>query len=184
VATPAPGPTPSPEPNPEPSVEPRLADHPPPNGQPTPDPETTSAVQTALGTEHAAVWCYGLIAAFLSTALDREARDDLTAHRVRRDATIRLLTDSGVRAEVAQPAYRVPVPVTDQASAIQLAVTAESDAAAAWYSVLERCDDHGLRRMALEGLTDAAVRGARWSGQLNPPAPIPPFPGRPGPPYP
>jgi len=147
-------------------------------GQPAPDPLTTTAVQTALSTEYAAVWCYSLVEAFLPEALDKHAREDLTAHRVRRDATIRLLTDSGVRPVPAEPAYRTPAPVTDQTSAMRLVVTAESDAAAAWRSVLERCDDPGLRRVALDGLTDAAVRGGRWSQQLGTKPVVPAFPGR------
>jgi hypothetical protein len=150
----------------------------PPTDRPTPDPVTTAAVQTALRTEHAAVWCYGLAGAFLATQADRRAEQDLAAHRARRDATIRLLTDYGVVPSPTEPAYGTPEPVTDQRSAITLLVTAESDAAAAWRSVLERCDDGGLRRMALDGLTEAAVRGARWSGQLDDVPPIPVFPGR------
>ena len=170
-APPAPPNTPEPAPISEPPGKPK-------EGQPPPDPVTTSAVQTALSTEYAAVWCYSLVEAFLPETLDKHAREDLTAHRVRRDATIRLLTDSGVRPIPAEPAYRTPAPVTDQTSAMRLVVTAESDAAAAWRSVLERCDDPGLRRMALDGLTDAAVRGGRWSEQLGAKPVVPAFPGR------
>jgi hypothetical protein len=146
-------------------------------GPPPPDPETTAAVQTALGAEHAAVWCYGLAGAFLKSDLDRQAEEDLTAHRARRDTTIRVLTDSGVEPVPAEPAYRVPAPVTDQASATRLVATAESDAAAAWRSVLEHCDDRALRQMALDALVDAAVRGARWSARLDAKPVVPPFPG-------
>jgi hypothetical protein len=147
---------------------------------PTPaDPATTDAVQTALGTEHAAVWCYALIAAFLTADLDRAAQQDLVAHRARRDATIRLLSDAGVTPEAAEPAYRTPAPVTDQNSAVRLAIAAESDSAAAWHSVLERCDDPGLRHTALDALVDAAVRQARWSSRLGVSQVAPPFPGQP-----
>lgn len=146
-------------------------------GPPPADPETTAAVQTALGAEHAAVWCYGLAQAFLNNDPDQQAQEDLTAHRARRDTTIRVLTDSGVQPVPAEPAYRVPAPVTDQVSATRLLVTAESDAAAAWRSVLERCDDRALRQMALDALVDAAVRGARWSARLDAKPVVPPFPG-------
>jgi hypothetical protein len=142
------------------------------------DPDTVAAVQTALGTEHAAVWSYSLIAAFLSAQLDQRAQQDLAAHRARRDSISQLLAESGVQPAVSEPAYRTPVPVTDQNSAIQLAQTAESDSAAAWHSVLERCDDPGLRRTALDALTDAAVRGAYWSGELGTKPVVPPFPGQ------
>ncbi|WP_084210860.1 ferritin-like domain-containing protein [Pseudonocardia acaciae] len=179
----------TPAPTPEPNAAPAAGDSPAPrippaspapaSGPPRPDPETTAAVQTALGAEHAAVWCYGLIGAFLGSNMDRRLREDLTTHRARRDTTIRVLTDSGVRPAPAEPAYRVPAPVTDQPSAMRLAVTAESDAATAWRSVLERCDDPGLRHMALDALVDAAVRGARWSAQLDTKPVVPPFPGAP-----
>jgi hypothetical protein len=147
------------------------------SGQPTPEPEATAAVQTALRTEHAAVWSYGLIAAFLPASLDPRAKEDLAAHRARRDATMRLLADSGVPSVAAEPAYRTPNPVTDQESAMRLAVAAEADSAAAWEAVLGSCDDQGLRHAALDGLSDAAVRGGRWSEQLGESPPVPPFPG-------
>lgn len=168
ISTPEPA-APAPLPETEPSPSP---------GAPTPDPVTTTAVQTALGSEHAAVWCYGLAQAFLPRTLDLRAREDLAGHRARRDLTVRLLTDYGVRPAPAEPAYRAPAPVTDQTSAMKLLVAAESDAAAAWRSVLEHCDDPGLRRMALDGLTEAAVRGGRWSEQLGAKPVVPPFPGR------
>jgi hypothetical protein len=135
-------------------------------------------VQTALRTEYAAVWSYGLIEAFLPADLAARARDDLAAHRVRRDATVRLLVDSGVPPVAAEPAYRPPAPVTGPDSAMRLAVAAEADAAAAWHAVLGSCDDPGLRGAALDGLTDAAVRGGRWSERLGTVPPVPPFPGR------
>ncbi|MDQ2709279.1 MAG: ferritin-like domain-containing protein [Actinomycetota bacterium] len=143
------------------------------------DPDTAAAVQTALGTEHAAVWCYGLVAAFLPTVLDQRASTDAAAHRARRDATAALLTDAGLRPVTAEPAYRSPAPVTDQTSAVALALVAESDAAAAWRSVLERCDDPGLRRAALDGLSDAAIRAAYWSDRAGTRPVVSPFPGWP-----
>jgi hypothetical protein len=134
-------------------------------GQLATDPDTADAVQVALGTEHAAVWCYGLIAAFLPTPLERWTRTDADAHRARRDATVRLLTDAGRRPVASEAAYRTPSPVTNQATAVALAQAAEHDCAAAWHSVLRRCDDHDLRTAALDGLTDAATRGARWASR-------------------
>ena len=148
-----------------------------PGGELATDPDTADAVQVALGAEHAAVWCYGLIAAFLPAALERLTRMDSDAHRARRDATIRMLTDAGRRPVAAEPAYRTPSPVTDQTTAIALAQAAEHDSAAAWHSVLERCDDPGLRRTALDGLTDAATRGARWASRSGTRPLVPALPG-------
>jgi hypothetical protein len=142
------------------------------------DDDTEAAVQAALGTEHAAVWCYALATAFLPGALDPRAREDAAAHRARRDTVTRLLTDAGRRPVAAEPAYRTPDPVTDQASALRLATAAEADVAAAWHSVLERCDDPELRRLALDGLTDSATRGARWAERAGVQPVVPPFPGQ------
>ena len=147
-------------------------------GKPEPNPDTTAAVQTALGTEYAAVWTYTFITAFLDAKLQATASHDAGAHRTRRDSTIRLLTDYGVTAEPAQPSYRIPMTVTDSDSAVRLALSAESDASAAWLSVLQRCDDPGLRQIALDGLTDSAIRAAYWSDQLASKPVVPPFPGR------
>lgn len=146
-------------------------------GQLATDPDTAGAVQVALGTEHAAVWSYGLIAAFLDADLEKSARMDALAHRARRDATISLLADADRRPVPSEAAYRTPSPVTGQSTAIALAQAAEHDCAAAWHSVLLRCDDHNLRDTALDGLTDAATRGARWAGVSGTHPLVPSIPG-------
>jgi uncharacterized protein DUF4439 len=124
--------------------------------------DALEAVQQALGAEHAAVWVYGLVSAFLPASFDPAALEGMTAHRARRDATERLLAATGATPRPAEPAYLPPQPVTDQASAIAVLITAESDAAVAWRAVLERTDDAAVRRSALESLTAAAVRATRW----------------------
>jgi hypothetical protein len=79
----------------------------------------------------------------------------------------------------AQPAYTTPQPVVDAASAATLLVTAETDAAAAWRSLLERGADRGLRRAGLDALTDTAARCARWRAVVGAVPVVPVFPGRP-----
>ncbi|HZZ46504.1 MAG TPA: ferritin-like domain-containing protein [Pseudonocardia sp.] len=145
---------------------------------PAPNPDTTDAVQTALSAEYAAVWSYTLVTAFLSDSLKPAAQRDLQAHRARRDATIRLLTDHGVGARAAEPAYRTPRPVTDSDSAVALLMSAETDVAAAWRSVIERCDSPGLRRTALDGLTEGATLLARWAVESGVKPPIAALPGQ------
>lgn len=141
------------------------------------DSDAADAVQVALGAEHAAVWSYGLVAAFLPSSLERWTRSDADTHRARRDAAVRLLTDAGLRPAAAEPAYRTPSPVTDQATAIALAQAAEHDTAAAWHSVLEHCDEPDLRRTALDALVDAATRGARWAAKAGTRPLVPALPG-------
>jgi hypothetical protein len=68
--------------------------------------------------------------------------------------------------------------VTDAASAAGLLATAETDAAAAWRSVLERSPDRPLRRAGLKALTETAARCARWRGAAGTRPAVPVFPGR------
>ncbi len=142
--------------------------------------DTVGAVQAALGAEHAALWVYGLVSAFLPDSLDATVAEGTTAHRARRDATERLLADAGETPRPAEPAYVPPKPVTDRKSAIAVLVVAESDTTVAWRAVLERTDDAAVRRTALEALTIAAVRATRWRIAAGQSPATPAFPGKPG----
>ena len=163
---------------------------------PTPHRATVAALQDALATEHAAVWAYGLISAFVPPELTDQVDEAATAHRARRDATERILSDTGVEPVPTEPAYRTPSPVTDLAGALMLAITAEDDTAAAWRSVIERSviehsgvienggvlERHaqpGLRTTALDALVGAAVRASRWRSAAGAPVRTVPFPGAP-----
>ncbi|WP_436501156.1 ferritin-like domain-containing protein [Actinokineospora sp. HUAS TT18] len=132
-----------------------------PSTQKLPD-DTVAAVQAALGTEHAAIWVYGLVSAFLPASFDAPLTAGATAHRARRDAIARLLGGFGVEPEPAKPAYLTPQPVTNQASALAVLVTAEQDATVAWRATLERCDDAEVRKTALASLTAASVQAVKW----------------------
>lgn len=138
------------------------------------------ALQPALAAEHAAVWAYGLAGAFMAEELAGQLAEAAAAHRARRDATERMLIDAGVLPVQAEPGYLTPEPVTDAVSALRLAVTVETDAAAAWRSVIERSPaEPGLRGAALDGLTGAAVRSARWRAAAGSVPSTVPFPGAP-----
>lgn len=136
------------------------------------------ALQGALAAEHAALWCYSLILAFLPPDQLAVARADADAHRFARGSIERTLTSLGVRPVSAQPAYSTPQPVVDGPSAAALAVVAETDALAAWRSVVERTDDRNLRQAALDSLTKGTLRCARWRVVVRSPPAIPQFPGR------
>ena len=138
------------------------------------------ALQDALAAEHAAVWVYGVAGAFVSGALGSRLEEGVTAHQARRNATERMLIDAGAPPVSPEPGYLTPQPVTDAASAIQLVITAENDAAAAWRSVVERSPaDPDLRGAAMEALTAAAVRAARWRMSAGTAPLTVPFPGAP-----
>jgi Domain of unknown function (DUF4439) len=138
------------------------------------------ALQGALAAEHAAIWVYGVVEAFVSATLDGQLEQAATAHQARRDATERVLIDAGALPVPSEPGYLTPEPVTNAASALRLAITAESDAAAAWRSVVERSPaDPGLRGAALDALTGAAVRATRWRATAGTSPLTVPFPGAP-----
>ena len=143
------------------------------------DETAIAALQDALATEHAAVWSYALAVAFLTGSDAERARENEDAHRELRNLIEQTLSQLGAPPVSAQPAYRTPQPVTDAASAGALAVVAETDALAAWRSVLERTDDRALRRAALDAMTSGTLRCARWRAVVGTLPAIPVFPGRP-----
>ena len=135
-------------------------------------------LQDALATEHAALWCYSLAAAFLTGPAAAQADQDARDHLRLRGAVERTLSRLGAPAVSAQPAYATPEPVVDADSAAGLLRVAETDALAAWRSLLERSTDPGIRRPALKALTDGTLRCARWRVVTGTPPAIPVFPGR------
>ncbi|WP_214407553.1 ferritin-like domain-containing protein [Pseudonocardia lacus] len=139
---------------------------------------TIDGLQDALATEHAALWCYSLAAAFLTGPAAEQANKDARDHLRLRGAVERTLSRLGAPAVSAQPAYATPEPVVDADSAAGLLRVAETDALAAWRSLLERSTDPRVRRPALEALTDGTLRCARWRVVTGTPPAIPPFPGR------
>ena len=143
------------------------------------DEAAIGALQDVLGTEHAALWSYALAVAFLAPDRIAAARTDAAAHRELRAQIEVTLSQLGQRPVSAQPAYATPQPVTDAVSAAGLLVTAETDAAAAWRSVLERSTERALRRAGLKALTDTAARCARWREVVGTRPAVPVFPGRP-----
>ena len=143
------------------------------------DDVAVGALQDVLGAEHAALWSYALAVAFIAPDQVVAARTDAAAHRELRAQIEITLTQLGQRPVSAQPAYATPQPVTDAASAAGLLVTAETDAAAAWRSVLERSTDRALRRAGLKALTETAARCARWRGVVGTRPAVPVFPGGP-----
>jgi hypothetical protein len=149
------------------------------SGNPRIDQTAIAALQNALAAEHAAIWSYALAVAFLSGADATRAKEDEDAHRELRNQLEETLTQLGAPAVSAQPAYATPRPVTDPASAAQLAVVAETDALAAWLSVLERSRDKALRQAALDTLSAGTLRCARWRAATGQAPTIPVFPGKP-----
>jgi Domain of unknown function (DUF4439) len=121
----------------------------------------TDALSTALAAEHAAIFGYGVIGPRLSGAALTQGEQAEAAHRDRRDRLILRLTKVGIEAPAALPAYALPFPVTDAASAQRLAVQLEERAAAIWRVALGPTTGAD-RTVALDALTDCALRATRW----------------------
>ncbi len=155
-----------------------------PSDGPLAEDTTRDAVTAALAAEHAAIWAYGLVSAFLPAAVGTDVAAAALAHRERRDAVVALLEDAGVPAPPAAAAYRTPAPVTDTPSAAALAVVAEGDVAAAWRAVCERteaADGGTLRTLGLDAMVAAATIGVRWRRLAGTEPVVPVFPGLPDP---
>jgi hypothetical protein len=125
-------------------------------------PESVAALQEALAAEHAAIWVYGLVSAFLPADYSRAVADGSAEHVTGRDICVRVLTATGATPVSPEAAYVTPKPVSDAASAKSVVATAESDTAVAWRGVVERTDDVGLRTLATTALIASARRGTPW----------------------
>ncbi|WP_067698852.1 ferritin-like domain-containing protein [Nocardia jejuensis] len=136
------------------------------------------ALTDALSAEYAAVYAYGVIAAYANTDRAKLVAEYTAAHRARRDATIDALKAAGAVIPGPDAAYTAPFPVNDPIPAAKLAVTVESDCATAWRSAIEHADSPDIRRTALTALTDAALRLATWQSILGTNPATVAFPGQ------
>nr|WP_167518097.1 ferritin-like domain-containing protein [Kitasatospora cineracea] len=121
-------------------------------------------MQAALAAEHAAVYGYGVVGAFLPTGPQREdARSGYSAHQARRDVWQRLLAAGGASPTAAAPGYRLPFAVKDPATAAQLAAHLETQLTAAYADLAATT---ALREQAAAALREAALRAAHWGADL------------------
>ena len=137
------------------------------------------ALGLALQAENAAIYSYGLITAYGNPGRRDQVAIHSAAHRARRDGAQTMLTAAGAAAPTAAAGYTVPFPVTDADSAARLAVAAEQDAAVAWRSALERAESERVRTVAIDNLTDSAIRAGNWRVALGIAPPTTAFPGQP-----
>ncbi|MEV5838106.1 ferritin-like domain-containing protein [Nocardia sp. NPDC052112] len=136
------------------------------------------ALLDALRAEYAAVYAYGVIAAYAAAERTRLVAQDTAAHRARRDTTIDALKAAGVAVPPPGAAYTTPFPVNDPIPAANLAVTVETDTAVAWRAVVENGNSESIRRMGVDALTECALRLASWQAILGANPPTVAFPGK------
>lgn len=123
----------------------------------------TDAAVTALAGEQAAVYAYGVVAAQLSGADEKKALAAMAAHRANRDLLLAQLADAGATPSPAAPAYTLPAPVVDAASARALAWLVEDRLAGQW-AALAAASDGDRRRSAALVAEACSVRSVTWTG--------------------
>ncbi|WP_168698601.1 ferritin-like domain-containing protein [Gordonia paraffinivorans] len=147
-----------------------------PSGAGAPDADPLVAAAEA---ENAAVFTYGVITAFVAAARRRLVADFEAEHRARRDEIDRAITAAGGTPPVAAAGYTLPIDVTGPESAARAALVAEEDCATAYRALLEQADDETRRRIGVDGLSESALRAARWRVVLQESPVTVAFPGSP-----
>ncbi len=130
-------------------------------------PDSIDPLQQALAAEHAAIWVYGLVSAYLPGEFGDAEKAGMTEHTVRRELCRTLITGASGTPVSADAAYVAKTPVTDSGSAAKLVATAEADCASAWLGVVTHTDDTALRTMALNALIAASRRGTPWRAEAG-----------------
>ncbi|HTW00731.1 MAG TPA: ferritin-like domain-containing protein [Streptosporangiaceae bacterium] len=125
-------------------------------------PAATGELQAALAAEHAAVYGYGVVGAYLTGTSRASATSDWLAHQVARDALEAMLRSRGAQPVAAAAGYQLPV-VRTTAEAAQLAVTLEDRVATA-YLGLVAVSATAIRRFGARQLQASALRAAGWRG--------------------
>lgn len=136
------------------------------------------ALTGALQSVYAAIYAYGLVAAYGNPSRATQVASLVAAIRAVRDEAVGMLASAGAPIPREAAGYTVPSPVTDPKSAARLAVRVEEDCAVAWRSALERADAQAVRDLALQALADCAVRAGNWNVALNVEPPTTAFPGQ------
>jgi hypothetical protein len=140
-------------------------------------PTAEQALGAALTAEYAAIFAYGPIGVRLGDAARKAAREAEAAHRGRRDELVLRLSSAGGTVPADLAGYALPYPVTDEASALRLAVEVEERTAGYWRAALAAATG-AERARALAALTDCAVRATRWRRTARRTPLTVPFPGR------
>jgi Domain of unknown function (DUF4439) len=115
---------------------------------------------TVVEAEHAAVYGYGVLGARLDEAGRRIALTAYDSHRARRDQLVAALTAAGGSAPAPLAAYDVSV--ADRPEALALAIRLEEGLSVLWRDLVGGSDDRAIRRLAVAGLQETAVRAAQW----------------------
>jgi hypothetical protein len=129
-----------------------------------PAPGTVRALQSALAAEHAAVYGYGVVGAYLTGSQQATATTDWVAHQVARDQLEAMLRSVGEsQPTAAAVAYQLPIPVRNAREAVALAVVLEDRIATA-YLGLVALSNTAIREFGALQVQASALRAAAWRG--------------------
>jgi Domain of unknown function (DUF4439) len=126
-------------------------------------PGTVRALQAALTAEHATIYGYGIVGAYLSGNAQATATSDWVAHQVARDRLEAMLRSLGAEPAAAAVAYQLPAPVRSASEAVSLAVLLEERIATA-YLGLVALSNASIRDFGALQVQAAALRAAAWRG--------------------
>jgi hypothetical protein len=126
-------------------------------------PAAIRALQSALAAEHAAVYGYGVVGAYLTGGSQATATADWVAHQNARDELEAMLLSSGAQPGPAAVAYQLPIRVRTGGEAVSLAVILEDRIATA-YLGLVALTVPALRELGALQVRAFALRAAFWRG--------------------
>jgi len=124
---------------------------------------TIRALQSALAAEHAAVYGYGVVGAYLTRSSRATATADWVAHQNARDELEAMLRSSGAQPGPAAVAYQLPIRVRTPGEAVSLAVILEDRIATA-YLGLVALSAPALQELGALQVRASALRAAFWRG--------------------
>lgn len=130
----------------------------------------SDGLQAALAGEYAVMYAYGRAGGRLTSDRDL-ALQMLSDHRTRRDQLRDWLTEDGQDPLPPAPAYQVPAPVTNDASARQLLAQVELRLIPLLVEVIgEAMNDPERRTWAIRSLRESALNAQSWGapGQAFP----------------
>lgn len=140
--------------------------------------DDVAALQQALAGEHSVIWAYGDIGAAVSDAHLAAVQAADEAHRAHRGQLEDLIRALGQEPVPSEPAYTLPAPVSDDASALTLAAALEDSMAAQWRHCCGRVDSPQLRAFCVDALATAATAALRWRQTAGAGVTVPAFPGQ------
>ena len=120
-----------------------------------------SAIQDLLASSYAAIYVYGVIAAYLSEP--ESALDCMAIYRKKRDELLAWCQELGISPIAARAAYQLSYPISDGASARAMGALLEDRVCAHWSQALYFLPSD-LQKTESTFLQTAAVRSFVWSG--------------------